>query len=173
MYFSGGEFLPYEDTGQMGTSRYRRFASNTFRVAAQDRRKGADAVPVLLKHVGDTRAIKMKPVSGMMWMDFPDEYDFNRRTRKPPKGVNRHSFGGGRDQPDDHAITVGDLCFVALGQIVNRHFSATRYQPTGGLMVNSPTYSKALRRSHPPGLERANQATAQGIVDRRFHEPRP
>lgn len=43
-------------------------------------------------------------------------------------------------------MTVGDLCFVALGQIVNRHFNATRYQPTGGLVVSSPTYSEALRK---------------------------
>jgi hypothetical protein len=42
-------------------------------------------------------------------------------------------------------ITVGDLCFVALGQIVNRDFSATRYQPSGGLIVSSPSSSKPLR----------------------------
>ena len=147
VYFAGEEFLPFEDTGQMGTlvlgvSRATR--SESLRKIVT---KGADAVPVLLKHIGDTRTIKMKPVRGMMWMDFPDEYDFNYRTRKiPPKGVNRDSFGNGSDQPADHAITVGDICFVALGQIVNRHFSATRYQPTGGLMVNSPTYSKSLRQ---------------------------
>ena len=62
-----------------------------------------------------------------------------------PVGVNRDDFGGDEKHPDSHAITVGDLCFVALGQIVNRRFSATRYQPTGGLIVNSPTYSKRLR----------------------------
>ena len=145
VYFSGGEFLPFEGTGQMGTlvlgvSRATRSEALCKIVA-----KGADAVPVLLKHIGDTRTIKMKPVRGMMWMDFPDEYDFNYRTRKiPPKGVNRDSLVSGKDQPSEHAITVGDICFVALGQIVNRHFSATRYQPTGGLIVNSPTYSKAL-----------------------------
>ena len=41
---------------------------------------------------------------------------------------------------------MGDVCFVALGQIVNRGFSATRYQPTGGVIVSSPTYSEALRK---------------------------
>ncbi len=89
----------------------------------------------------------MKPVSGMMWMDFADEYDFNRRTRQePPQGVNRDTFGDARDYPDHHALTIGDLCFVALGQIVNRRFAATRYQPSGGLIVSSPTYSEALRK---------------------------
>ena len=152
--------------GADGDSRSRRFAGDTIRALCKIVAKGADAVPVLLKHIGDTRTIKMKPVRGMMWMDFPDEYDFNHRTRKiPPKGVNRDSLGSGRDQPTEHAITVGDLCFVALGQIVNRHFSATRYQPTGGLIVNSPTYSKASVRSHSPRLERADQATAQRLID--------
>ena len=130
----------------MGTARSRWSRATRSESLCKIVMKGADAVPALLKHIGDTRTIKMKPVRGMMWMDFPDEYDFNYRTRKiPPKGVNHDSFASGRDQPADHAVTVGDLCFVALGQIVNRNFSATRYQPTGGMMVNSPTYSKALR----------------------------
>lgn len=146
VYFAGGEFLPYEGTGQMGTLVLGVSRATRSEVLRKIVAKGADAVPALLKHIDDSRALKMKPVSGMMWMDFSDEYDFNRRTcKKPPKGVNRHTFGSGKDQPRDHAITVGDLCFVALGQIVNRNFSATRYQPTGGLIVSSPTYSKALR----------------------------
>src|SRR5258706_1392318 len=79
----------------------------------------------------------------MMWMSFADEYDFNRRLKKqPPDGVNRDTFGD--KEPSPHQITVGDLCYVALGQILNGGFNATRYQPTGGLVVSSPTYSKRL-----------------------------
>ena len=145
-YFSGSEFLPYADTEQMGTlvlGATRRSRSDALRQIVA---KGAEAVPTLLKYMSDDRKIKMKPLSGMMWMDFSDEYDFNRQIRKKmPVGVNRDDFGGDEKHPDSHAITVGDLCFVALGQIVNRRFSATRYQPTGGLIVNSPTYSKRLR----------------------------
>ncbi len=55
--------------------------------------------------------------------------------------------GGFQRFTEQHAVTVGDLCFVALGQIVNRRFSATRYQPTGGLIVNSPTRSSALKKA--------------------------
>jgi hypothetical protein len=36
----------------------------------------------------------------------------------------------------DHVVTVGDLCFVALGQIVNRSSAAVRHQPTGGLVIS-------------------------------------
>jgi hypothetical protein len=41
-------------------------------------------------------------------------------------------------------VTVGDLCFVILGQIVNRNFDAAHYAPSLGLEVNSPTHSKRL-----------------------------
>jgi len=106
--------------------------------------RGAEAIPFLIKHLDDKRPTKIKPVSGLMWMKWNDEYDYNHRTRAElPKGVNRDSFGEDH-HPNSHQITVGDLCFVALGQIVNRNFSATRYQPTGGLIVNSPTYSETL-----------------------------
>lgn len=77
-------------------------------------------------------------------MSFADEYDYNRRLRKDiPAGVNKDTLG--QDHPRRHTVTVGDLCFVALGQIVNRGFNATRYQPSGGLVVSSPTYSHRLR----------------------------
>ncbi len=116
--------------------------SNTMREIV---RRGVSAVPILLKHINDNRTTKIPPVAGMMWMDFSDEYDFNRRTRtSAPAGVNRHHSR--KDQPKSHTITVGDLCFVALGQIVNREYSATRYQPTGGLIVSSPTFSQELRK---------------------------
>ncbi len=78
-------------------------------------------------------------------MVYSDEYDFNRRTRKAaPAGVGRGRRSA--DRETKHTVTVGDLCFVALGQIVNRRFSASRYQPSGGVVVNSPTESAALRK---------------------------
>ncbi len=144
-YFSGTEFLPYRDTGEistlvLGAAQHAR--SETLRRIVE---KGTDSVPVLLKHLDDPRKIQLKPLSGMMWLSFPDEYDFNRRTKdRPPAGVNRGYAPLDKGAPDNHAITVGDLCFVALGQVVNRAFVASRYQPTGGLVINSPTYSKTL-----------------------------
>ncbi|MCA9217898.1 MAG: hypothetical protein KDB27_32735 [Planctomycetales bacterium] len=145
-YFSGSRFLPYGDSEQLGTfvfgGTYRSESDTLRKIVA----KGPGAVPTLLEHLSDARRIAMEPLAGMMWMDFPDEYDFNRRTRtKPPPNVNRDMFDSNEKHPDSHAITIGDLCFVAIGQIVNRNYSATRYQPTGGLVVNSPTYSKRLR----------------------------
>jgi hypothetical protein len=45
-------------------------------------RRGVLAVPSLLKHLNDARETRIPPVSGMMWMSFADEYDYNRRLRK-------------------------------------------------------------------------------------------
>lgn len=148
VYFAGSEFLPYEETGQMGMFVFggtRRARSETLLRLVE---AGSDAVPTLIEHLGDDRQIRTEPIRGMMWIDFPDEYDFNERTRPAaPVGVNRRDSFLKEKHPDRHALTVGDLCFVALGQIVNRHFSASRYQPSGGAVINSPTHSTALRKA--------------------------
>ena len=149
--FSGDAFLPYDDSAEIGMGLLGGFAATPSTALREIVRSGVAAVPVLLKHMGDNRTTKIPPYAGLMWMEFADEYDFNRRTREAgPAGVNRDRFADRAheaDEPDGHTVTVGDLCFVALGQIVNRNFSATRYQPTGGLIVNSPTYSAALRQA--------------------------
>jgi len=140
--FAGSQFLPRNDSSQWSTGVLGADPPKKSEPLMLIVSRGAEAIPLLVKHLDDKRPTKIKPVSGMMWMGWNDEYDYNSRSRpKPPKGVNRDSFGEDH-HPNTHQITVGDLCFVALGQIVNRNFSATRYQPTGGLIVNSPTYSK-------------------------------
>jgi hypothetical protein len=80
-------------------------------------------------------------------MFHEDEYDYNRRTTIAPEGVNRGLKDSGSKETlkGNHSVTVGDICFVALGQIVNRHFNAVRYQPTACVMVNSPTESEKLQ----------------------------
>ncbi len=141
--FSGSQFLPQADADEVHTlvlGSQRPTKSSTIEAIV---RQGVIAVPSLLKHLDDDRKTQIEPVKGMMWMSFADEYDFNQRVRKQsPEGVNRDTFG--EKQPSTHQITVGDLCYVALGQILNRRLSATRYQPSGGLVVSSPTYSKRL-----------------------------
>jgi len=141
--FSGSQFLPEPDAAEVHTVVLGSQAPTNSAILENIVRQGTAAVPSLLKHLDDARDSKIPPVSGMMWMSFSDEYDYNRRLRKDiPTGVNKDTFG--QDNTASHTITVGDLCFVALGQIVNRSFNATRYQPTGGLIVSSPTFSRQL-----------------------------
>ncbi|WP_442511865.1 hypothetical protein SH528x_003611 [Novipirellula sp. SH528] len=149
-YFSGSNFLPYHDTEQLGTLIIG--ATGRQRSPAMQRivESGFDAVPELLKHLSDARKVKLPPIEsgGFMWIAFNNEYDFNRATTNiAPKGVNLDTFGESKKHPDRHEVTVGDLCFVALGQIFNRNWSSSRYQPTGGRIINSPTWSKEQRQA--------------------------
>jgi hypothetical protein len=46
-----------------------------------------------------------------------------------------------------YAVKVGDVCFVAVGQIVGRRYSAVRYQPTACIVINSAAEDAALARA--------------------------
>jgi hypothetical protein len=139
--FSGSQFLPADNAGEVNSLVLGSPAPAKSVVLEAIVRRGVAAVPALLKHLDDRRATKIPPIKGMMCMSYGDEYDFNRNTRKlAPIGVNKATSA----RNSGYVITVGDLCFVALGQIVNRNFNATRYQASGGVVVNSPSRSKAL-----------------------------
>lgn len=141
---SGWEFLPCPATEELGVMTLPTDSTKRSDVMKEIVEAGYRAVPLLLKHMDDARKTAIPPIECMMWTREEDEYDFNHRTRKDsPRGVNK-DLDESVSTSRSHTITVGDLCFVALGQIVNRKFSATRYQPTGGLVVNSPTMSKGL-----------------------------
>lgn len=43
-----------------------------------------------------------------------------------------------------HVVSVGDVCFVALGQIANRPYMAVRYQPSACIVINSPVHDAKL-----------------------------
>lgn len=46
----------------------------------------------------------------------------------------------------EHTVKIGDVCLVAIGQIVGRGYQAVRYQPTACIMLNSPTHDAELCR---------------------------
>ncbi len=145
---SGMDFLPLgiSEPGSMLLFQKPPKTSDTLRELVK---KGARAVPQLIAHLNDQRPTKItiEHKGGIGGMFFEDEYDYNRRTAKePPAGVNRE-IGSDTTNQTVHRVTVGDLCFVALGQIVNRRFEAVRYQPTLCVMINSPTDSEVLRHA--------------------------
>ena len=145
---AGGGFLPLSvsQPGAMLLFQQPPTESETLREVVK---RGATAVPHLIAHLGDKRPteIVLKHEGAFGGIFFADEYDYNTQSvKRPPRGVNRDLF---RDigHANHHTVTVGDLCFVALGQIVNRRFSAVRYQPTACIMINSPTHSEPLRNA--------------------------
>jgi hypothetical protein len=111
-------------------------------------RRGPAALPELIRHLDDRRPTSLQvgnssDSSGatghfFMFTLFSDEYDprvphwFDKETSKSwPKPVEK-TFDG------RYKVKVGDVCYVLIGQIVNRQLVAVWYQPTAGLIVNSP-----------------------------------
>ncbi len=78
---------------------------------------GVKAVPALLDHLADDRPTKIViDVSGALT-------DFKKRK---------------------YTVRVGDLCYVALGQIVNREYTTVEYIPTAIVIVNGVPGNKQL-----------------------------
>jgi hypothetical protein len=109
-------------------------------------RSGVAALPDLLDHLTDARPTKLvvehKTPFGGMW--HGNEYD-PRDPARPPAGVDTAAgLSGWGGHLDEYTVKVGDLCFVAVGQIVNRGLSVLRYQPSACLVINSPVQTPAL-----------------------------
>ncbi len=120
-------------------------------------RRGVMILPALLDHLSDGRptGIACNPHQLELNADsgpFTDAYDPRfREGNRPPAGVN--SWGrNSRRGTWPYAVKVGDLCFVALGQIVNRRLyvagpdfgNGRAYSGVFELQINSPVESPAL-----------------------------
>jgi HEAT repeat protein len=112
---------------------------------------GPDALPYLLEALEDKTPTKLKVEHRMAMgmLMFGTELGEN-----PVNPLERRVLAQrpARDEEDDqpdlpnhYTVKVGDVCFVAVGQIVGRRYRAVRYQPTAIIVVNSPVESKDLR----------------------------
>ncbi len=113
-------------------------------------RRGPVALPELLKHLDDRRPTKLEVgnddsarsshqvgVDFFAFSFFSDEYDPRLPHRRGPRPMEKDFRGG-------YTVKVGDVCYVLIGQIVNRRLLAVRYQASGGLVVNSPVEAPVL-----------------------------
>jgi hypothetical protein len=111
-------------------------------------RRGVSAMPQLLAHLDDARKTK-SVINGMFsGITYSAEYDWNRRSETMrPTGVvsnallhfqNRNLKIVGQPKDNEYTVTVGDLCYNLIGDIVNRSYECVRYQPTAIVIVNSP-----------------------------------
>jgi hypothetical protein len=103
-------------------------------------RRGISSLPLLIEHLDDKRPTKLV-VGGKFFMFayFSDEYDPKARVpQKRPAAVLEENIEG------TYTVRVGDVCYVLIGQIVNRDLLAIRYQPSAGLVVNSPIEAPVL-----------------------------
>lgn len=146
-WFSGSGFLPDPDSAEMGAGILGAMGHEDSVPLRKLVEQGAAAVPLLIEHLDDARPIRMAAfqIEGVgTWIAFRNHYDANDRTAKQkwtkaPRGWTPDA------NTTEYRLKVGDLCFVALGQIVNREFHASRYQPTGGTIITSPVRADRLR----------------------------
>lgn len=103
-------------------------------------RRGLTALPLLINHLADSRPTKLTVGDGFMGKWFADEYDARDSNSTKREGVNTKR----RVDFEQYTLRLGDLCYVAVGQIVNRELNAVRYQPSLCLVVNSPVERPAL-----------------------------
>jgi ankyrin repeat protein len=129
---SGSAFLPLgrSQTGTILFGQRPHVRSDTMRRLVKC---GAAAVPHLLEHLGDKRetGITMTHAGGFGGMFVSGDDD--KKDLDEPFGEKKYT------------VMVGDLCYVALGQIVNRPYTAVRYQPTALIFVTSVPRSKNVR----------------------------
>jgi hypothetical protein len=112
---------------------------------------GPDSLPFLLAALDDKTPTKLKVEHrsdfGGMW--FANEMWGNPvnpvevrvlgpwKARRPRKGREKHI--------KSYTVKVGDICLVAIGQVVGRGYQVVRYQPTACIVINSSTEDAALR----------------------------
>jgi ankyrin repeat protein len=102
---------------------------------------GAQAVPALLDHLDDDRKTKIVIQNNLFGFFRISQDEGEKAEDEDAKGKGKAPFGA----PKQYTLRVGDLCYVALGQIVNRNYTAVEYIPSGNVMITSVPHSKTLR----------------------------
>jgi len=105
---------------------------------------GPDALPFLLNALEDGTPTKLS-VTRQIMMGFGPEIEGNPLNKWESQVLSKSWPDEWDGQRDLYTIKVGDLCFVAIGQIVGRQYLAVRYVPTAIVMIGSPVQSDELR----------------------------
>ncbi|MEO7718298.1 MAG: hypothetical protein ABIY70_19020 [Capsulimonas sp.] len=104
---------------------------------------GVRAVPALLDHLTDARPTQLKLKTGFSHYWSGNEFDVRPYDRNPkPAGTRKDGqpIGG----ITTHTVTVGDVCYATLGQIVGRNYIVVEHMDGSYSMVNSPTSTPAI-----------------------------
>jgi hypothetical protein len=148
---SGEAFLPISSQREnhaMILTDHRLKSSDALRTLVEI---GPDALPFLLDALADKTPTKFKIEHGGgfggMWLD-------NELWGNPVNELEMRTLGPPRDLAErlkqerhigSYTVKIGDVCLVAIGQIVGRGYQTVRYQPTSCIVINSPTEDANLR----------------------------
>ena len=116
-------------------------------------RLGPRALPALLEALDSATPTRLQ-ITAAMWMQYRRELPHNRGNEREqqilatlPPLDDSQSLSGRPNATPPYVLTVGDVCFAAIGQIVGRRYMPVRYQPTAGYVINSPTHDPVLSQA--------------------------
>ena len=147
--FSGSAFAPIAEAREAGTMLLTSHNVKTSPDLVELVKLGPKALPFLLTAIDDQTATKLVIPSHWAFgmMSFRNELSGNPANTNEQALVNSapelDPFPSGQP-PASYTVKVGDVCFVIIGQIVGRPYSAVRYQPSGIIVINSPPGEKSL-----------------------------
>lgn len=109
-------------------------------------RLGTDAIPALVAHLDDKRPTEIGPFSVRC---FQKSLDWNTKSRSDIPLWEETSFVAPEPQSparDGYHLTVGDLCYEVLGQIVNRDYDCVIWLSMNyDIDISSPGQSSLMR----------------------------
>jgi hypothetical protein len=133
-------------SAEIGTRR----ASSTISAVRELIRRGVVALPEILTHIDDRRPTRMmirqnSPIGSFSLSNWMDPR-FRRNETQFPAGIpaieaetTSHSYGF-----PVYTVTVGDVCYFVVGQIVNRDLQILHRRMTHAILITSPTASPVL-----------------------------
>lgn len=149
-WMSGSQFAPVKSSREMGAGII--MVNHGLETMDEVTRLvvfGPKAIPALLEAIDDKSESKlvMEHGGGMGAMWYGREVQTNpvngheTNVIQAKEGVQKpgSAWGDFESNIKRHVITRGDICFNILGQIVNRNYEASRYQPTACRVINSPS----------------------------------
>ena len=135
--------FPFDDVNAKGNQDWHRCGRSDSPVLFELVARGVSALPTLIDHLTDARPTRtyVRNRGGFIYLgDLYEQRDFGRRKRLP--GVNTREFQ--IYEENEYCLRVGDLCFMAIGQIVNRQTPAVRSKAAFHVVVNSPVERPAI-----------------------------
>jgi hypothetical protein len=109
---------------------------------------GPDALPFLLDALDDPTPTKIALNHDVAFGTMYHAAELPINPVNPAEvAVYRARAAGAREEDKhvtEYTVKVGDVCFVAVGQIVGRSYSAVRYQPTACVVLNATTHDPKL-----------------------------
>jgi hypothetical protein len=153
---TGEAFPPIPNSERIGTALYTDHALDRSPALRKLVELGSQAIAPLLKHIDDGSPTHLEVVNNPYHggIRYAREIPTNpaclaetatlEEAALPVASGEDPTLFTERSATKRHIVTVGDVCFAILGMITNRRYSAVRYQPSGIVVVNSPTEEPRL-----------------------------